>query len=188
MRELIFIVDSLFALVVGAFLLRLLFQLVRADFRNPFAQAIVRLTNPVVVPLRKILPPIGRLDTASVVAVVLAQALRTAVKFALSGGGFPAVVPLLLLSVIELLDTTLLLFLIAIFVYVLLSWVSQDGYSPIGRLLGSLVEPVLGPFRRAMPSLGGLDLSPIVVILLISVARMILNDRLAPLLGVGLYG
>jgi len=182
MRELLFVVDFIFSLVVGAFLLRLLFQLVRADFRNPLAQAIVRITNPVVVPLRKLLPPLGRVDTASVVAVVLAQMLRTLLKYLLSGAGAPALLPLLAVSVVELLDTTLLLYLVAIFVYVILSWVSPDGYSPVGRLLGSLVEPVLGPFRRALPSLGGLDLSPIVVILLISVLRMVLNDRLAPLL------
>jgi YggT family protein len=188
MRELIFVVDTLFSLVVGAFLLRLLFQLVRADFRNPFAQAIVRITNPLVVPLRKVLPPIGRVDTASVVAVVVAQMLRTGLVYAMSTGGAPPLVPLLLLSVVELLDTTLLLFLIAIFVYVLLSWVSPDGYSPIGRLLGSLVEPVLAPFRRALPSLGGLDLSPIVAILLISVLRMVLNGRVAPLLTGGGFG
>lgn len=188
MRELIFIFDSLLALVVGAFLLRLLFQLVRADFRNPLAQAIVKVTNPVVVPLRKVVPPIGRVDTASVVAVLLAQMLRTGIVYALGAGAAPPLGSLLALAVVALLDTTLLLFLIAIFVYVLLSWVSPDGYSPVGRLLGSLVEPVLGPFRRALPSLGGLDLSPIVVILLISVLRMVLNGRIAPLLTGGGVG
>ncbi len=187
MRELIFIVDSLLALVVGAFLLRLLFQLVRADFRNPFSQAIVRLTNPVVVPLRKVLPPVGRVDTASVVAVVLAQMVRTALRFSLGLGAAPSLVTLLLLAVIELLDTTLLLYLVAIFVYVLLSWVSPDGYNPVGRLLSSLVEPLLAPFRRALPTLGGLDLSPVVVILLLSVLRMVLEGRIEPLLlGAGL--
>jgi YggT family protein len=188
MRELIFVVDFVFALVVGAFLLRLLFQLVRADFRNPFAQAIVRLTNPVVVPLRKVLPPLGRVDTASVVAVVLAQMLRTGLVAWLRVGDVPSLGPLLGFSVVQLLDTTLLLFLIAIFVYVILSWVTPDGYNPVARLLGNLVEPVLAPFRRALPSLGGLDLSPLVVILLISVLRMVLNGRIAPLLAGGGLG
>ncbi len=186
MNELRFVFDFVFGLLVGAFLLRLIFQLVRADFRNPFAQAIVRVTNPVVVPLRKVLPPMGRIDTASVVAVILAQVLRTVVDQALGMGAIASVGVLLVLAVISLLDTTLMLFLVAIFVYVLLSWVSPDPYNPISRLLGSLVEPILGPFRRALPSLGGLDLSPIVVILIISVLRMILNNRIAPLLIGGL--
>ncbi|MCZ8129823.1 MAG: YggT family protein [Steroidobacteraceae bacterium] len=182
MRELIFVVDSLFALVVGAFLLRLLFQLVRADFRNPVAQAVVRVTNPLVVPLRKVLPPIGRLDTASVVALLLAQMLRTAAVVALSGAPLPGIAPLLLLSLVEVLDLALLILLVAIFVYVILGWVAPGGYSPVARLLGDLVEPVLAPLRRALPSLGGLDLSPLVAILLISVVRMVLNGRIAPLL------
>jgi YggT family protein len=184
MRELIFIVDTLFALVVGAFLLRLLCQIVRTDFRNPLVQAIVRLTNPLVMPLRRVLPPIGRVDSASVIAVLLAQMLRTTLVLVLAGDGLPSVVPLLLLSVVELLDTTLLVFLGAIFLYVILSWVSPDGYTPAGRLLADLVEPLLRPFRRLVPPLGGLDLSPLAVILLLSVLRMVLNGRLAPLLGV----
>jgi YggT family protein len=188
MRELIFVVDFVFSLVVGAFLLRLLFQVVRADFRNPFAQAIVRVTNPIVVPLRKVLPPLGRVDTASVVAVVLAQMLRTGIVFALGAGAAPPLGNLLAIAIVELLDTTLLLFLVAIFVYVILSWVSPDGYNPVARLLGNLVEPLLAPFRRALPSLGGLDLSPLVVILLISVLRMVLNGRIAPLLTGGGLG
>jgi YggT family protein len=187
MNELRFVFDFVFGLLVGAFLLRLIFQLVRADFRNPFAQAIVRVTNPVVVPLRKVLPPIGRIDTASVVAVLLAQILRTVVDQLLGIGAVASIGLLLALSIVSLLDTTLLLFLVAIFVYVLLSWVSPDPYNPVSRLLGSLVEPLLGPFRRALPSLGGLDLSPIVVILLISVLRMVLNNRIAPLL-IGAFG
>jgi YggT family protein len=184
MRELIFIVDTLFALLVGAFLLRLLCQIVRTDFRNPLVQAIVRLTNPLVMPLRRVLPPIGRVDSASVVAVLLMQMLRTTLVLLLAGDGLPAVLPLLLLSVVELLDTTLLVLLVAIFGYVILSWVSPDGYTPPGRLLADLVEPLLRPFRRMVPPLGGLDLSPLLVILLLSVLRMVLNGRLAPLLGV----
>lgn len=182
MRELIFIVDTLFGLVVGAFLLRLVLQLVRTDFRNPLVQAIVRITNPVIMPLRRVLPPLGRLDTASVVAVIGAQMLKTTLVLLLSGAGLPSAVTLLLLAVIDLLDLTLLMYLAAVFVYVLLSWVAPDGHNPAGRLLGDLVEPLLGPFRRALPSLGGLDLSPIVVILLLSVLRMVLSGRIAPLL------
>jgi YggT family protein len=182
MRELAFIVDSVMSLVVGAFLLRLLFQLLRTDFRNPLVQAVVRLTNPLVMPLRKILPPIGRVDTASVVAVLLAQVLQTVLLQFLQAGALPGVGVLLVVALVKVIDTTLLVFLVAIFLYVLLSWVAPDGYSPGGRLLADLVGPLLGPFRRAIPPLGGLDLSPLVVILLLSLLRMVLNDRILPLL------
>ena len=72
------------------------------------------------------------------------------------------------------------------FVYVVLGWVAPGGYHPAARLLGALVEPLLGPFRRALPALGGLDLSPLVVVLLLSVLRMVLNGRIVPLvMGLG---
>lgn len=184
MRELHFIVDAVFSLVVAAFLLRVILQFVRvgADSRNPFLQAIVRFTNPLVLPLRKVMPPIGRLDTASLVAVVLVQAVRTVVSSLLLQGIVPSIGFLLASSVVSLLDTVLLLYFVAIILYVVLAWVSPDAYSPASRLLGLLVEPVLAPLRRALPAFGGLDLSPMIAGLLIVVLRMVLNDRIAPLL------
>ena len=182
MRELAFLVDSVLALVVGAFLLRLLFQLLRVDFRNPLAQAIVRLTNPVVIPLRRILPPLGRLDTASVTATVLAQVLRTLLVRLIESGALPSAGHLLILAVLELIDTTLVVFLGALILYVVLSWVSPEGYNPASRLLASLVDPMLRPLRRALPTLGGLDLSPLVASLLLILLRMVLAGRVAPLL------
>ena len=87
MRELSFLIDTVLSLVVGAFLLRLLFQLVRTDFRNPLVQAVVRITNPLVMPLRRVLPPVGRLDSASLVALLLAQLVRTALVMLVDFGG-----------------------------------------------------------------------------------------------------
>jgi YggT family protein len=182
MREMLFVIDTLLTLVVGAFLLRLLFQIVRADFRNPLAQAIVRVTNPVVLPLRRLFPPAGRLDVASVVAVLIAQMAQTAIVSALSVGHVPPLLVLLISAALELVNTTLLLYQFAVFIYVLLSWVQTDEFSAVGRLLADLCEPLLRPLRRALPSLGGLDLSPLVLLILLQVLRMIVNGRIAPLL------
>lgn len=182
MPELSFLVNSIFSLVVGVFLLRLLFQLVRTDFRNPFVQAIVRLTNPVVMPLRRVLPPIGRVDTASVVAVIAAQLLQTALIELLYAGHLASARYLLITAVLTLVDTTLYGFLIAIFVWWVLGMVAPDTYNPVSRLLSAMIEPILRPFRRALPLVGGFDFSPLAVTLLIIVLRMILNDRIRPLL------
>jgi YggT family protein len=182
MRELLVVVDSVMLLVLSLFLLRLLFQLLRGDFRNPLLRVIVRLTDPVVLPLRRVLPPIGRVDTASVVAVVLAQLLWTALTELLQLGRLPPVGLLLIVAAARLLDTTLLVFLIAMILYVVLSWVAPDNYSPMSRLLGSLVEPVLRPFRRAIPAFGGLDWSVFVACIVIVLLRMILSDRIVPAL------
>ena len=181
MREISFLLDSIMSLLVSAFLLRLLFQLFRADFRNPVVQAIVRLTNPLVMPLRRILPPIGRLDTASIVAVLIAQLARTALVELLGPLGLASLGALLISAVLTLLDTTLFVFLCAVIVYVVLSYVVRDGYNPLSQATGALVEPILKPLRRAIPPLGGLDWSPLIACLLIEVLRMVLSDRIAPL-------
>jgi YggT family protein len=182
MRELAFLIDSLLSLVVGAFLLRLLLQLSRADFRNPLAQTIIRVTNPIVLPLRRVLPPIGRTDTASVVAVILAGLFRTVVARALAGASAFTPWTLLVVSVIDLLDLTILIYMFALVLYVLLSYIAADSYNPAGRVLSDLCEPLLRPFRRALPLVGSFDLSPLVVWLLLQVLRMVLNGRIAPFL------
>ena len=181
MCELNYLIDSVMALVVGALLLRLLLQWARTDFRNPLAQAISRLTNPVVLPLRRALPSIGRTDTASVVAVLGAEAAKM-LLFSLLGGALPGIGVFALGALLDLANTALLLYMFAIFVFVVLSWVASDGYNPASRLFGDLTAPLLRPLRRALPALGGIDLSPVAALLLLQVLRMVLNDRIAPLL------
>src|SRR5689334_1232435 len=85
MSALIFIVETLLSLALFVVLARLLLQLTRADFRNPVCQAVVRLTNPLILPLRRVLPPIGKVDTASVVAVVIIAVVEVAIIFAIRG-------------------------------------------------------------------------------------------------------
>lgn len=161
MSAILFIVETLASLIVYVFLLRLLLQLARADFRNPIAQAIVRITNPVIVPLRRILPPVGKVDSASVVAVVLLVLAEVAMLHVLRGLGLPNTLPWLQLAAYELARSVLWLYFYAIFLYALISLVAQGQGSPIQYLLASLCEPVLQPIRRLIPPFGGLDLSPL---------------------------
>ena len=175
MRELIFVIDSLSGLLVGAFLLRLLLQWARVDFRNPLARAVLQITNPLVLPLRRLLPSVGALDTAAIVAVILVQALRHALIVWLATGSGANVPTLLLGSLLSLVDTVLLLYIVLLFVWVVLSWVSPD---PMSYIIGQVLAPLLQPFQRAVPTLAGLDLSPLFLILTLQVARMLL-ERLA---------
>lgn len=165
MNALIFIVDSLLSLAVYVFLLRLLLQLSRADFRNPLSQAIVKLTNWLVLPLRKLLPPIGSVDTASLVAVYATQVAAVGLVFLVSTGIAMPVTDLLWWALKKTVVSTLQLYTVAIVVYALLSLVAPGTYSPVVGLLQSLCEPLLRPVRRALPVMGGLDFSPLVVIL-----------------------
>jgi YggT family protein len=161
MDALIYLLETLLSLCLIAVLLRLLLQWSRADFRNPMARSIVHITNPIIVPLRRLLPAVGRLDTASCVAVIVFAVLEVAVRPLLSGfGALPALI-WVQFAAIEILRTTLWTYFFAILVYSMLSLVAPGTYSPAQGLLVSLCEPVLRPFRRVIPALGGLDLSPL---------------------------
>jgi YggT family protein len=161
MSAIVYIVDTLLSLALFVVLARLLLQLTRADFRNPIAQAIVQLTNPLIVPLRRVLPPIGKLDTASVVAVLLVAGVEVAVLTALRGAGLPDWLGWLDALALEIAHTLLWTYCYAILIYWLLSFIAPGGYSPLQAVLTSLCEPVLRPFRRFIPSVAGLDLSPL---------------------------
>ena len=161
MQALIFIVDTLIGLYLLVLLLRLLLQLTRADFRNPVARALVQVTNPVIVPLRRLLPPVGRIDTASVVAILVVATMRILANQALLGLGVPSPADLAGDLLASLLRLVLHTYFYAIFLYALLSLVAPGAGSPAQSLLHSLGEPVLRPIRRTIPPLGGLDLSPL---------------------------
>jgi len=152
-------------LAVFAFLMRVILQLVRAEFRNPIAQAIVRITNPLVLPLRRVIPPIGRFDTASLIALLLVELAAAAILLSLDGLGPPATTVLVRFAILDLVQKVLQFYLVAVIVYVLLGWVAPGTYSPAGALLSSICEPLLAPFRRIVPPIGGLDLSPLFVLI-----------------------
>jgi YggT family protein len=159
MEAIRYIVDMLLWLLLLAFVLRLLFQLVRADFRDPMADAIVRVTNWLILPLRKVLPPIGKIDTATVVAVLLVAAMRTFILLALAGAGIGDVVVFLRITLLDLVGMVLRVYLFAMLLYWLTSFVSPGGYAPGIRLLAQLCEPILKPVRRAIPRIGQIDFS-----------------------------
>jgi YggT family protein len=167
MSAIIFIVDTLLSLALFVVLARLLLQWTRADFRNPLCQAVVKLTNPLILPLRRVLPPIGKVDTASVVAVLLIATVEVGCIFALHGVGLPPPELWIRQVLLEIARTLLRTYLIAIFLYALLSLIAPGGYSPLQSLLTTLCEPVLRPIRRVIPAIAGLDLSPLWAIILI---------------------
>jgi YggT family protein len=161
MSAIIFIIETLLSLALFVVLARLLLQWTRADFRNPICQAVVRLTNPLIMPLRRVLPPVGKVDTASVVAVVIVAFIQVAIVFVLRGITFPGPVLWLRMVALEITRTLLWTYFYAIFLYALLSMIAPGGYSPLQSVLASLCEPALRPFRRLIPAVAGLDLSPL---------------------------
>ncbi len=165
MDALDFIIESVLSLAVFAFLLRFLLPMMRADFRNPLSQAVLSLTNWLVLPLRRVLPPMGRMDTASLVALVTVQLMATLLMFRLRTGALLPFVPLVVAGSMSLAISTIRLFQVLIFVYALLSFIAPGTYSPVVGLLASLCEPLLRPLRRVLPVIGGLDFSPLVALI-----------------------
>jgi YggT family protein len=174
MTALIFIVDTLLSLALFVVLARLLLQWARADFRNPIAQAIVRITNPLILPLRRVLPPIGKVDTASVVAVLLVTIIKVGILFALTGYGTPGLEVWVQAVILEVLRSVLRMYLGAILLYALLSLIAPGGYSPLQSVLASICEPILRPFRRLIPPIAGIDLSPLWVVIAIQAILLLL--------------
>ncbi|MDH3514747.1 MAG: YggT family protein [Gammaproteobacteria bacterium] len=159
------IVEVVFGLYILAVLLRFLFQLARADFYNPISQFLVALTNPLLKPLRRIIPGLFGIDLAS---LVLLLALKCLELFILSWliARTPDLLPLSLAAVLSLVRLVINVYFYAILLRVILSWFMPYGIrqNPAGDLLVSLTEPLMRPARRLIPPVGGLDLSPIVAL------------------------
>jgi YggT family protein len=175
MEAIRYIVDTLLWLLTLAFVLRLLFQWVRADFRDPMADAIVRVTNWLILPLRRLLPPIGKVDTATVVAVIVIASVRTFAALGLAGQGVGDVVQFLRITLVSLVDLVLRIYLFALLLYWLTSFVSPGGYAPGLRLLARLCEPILKPVRRIIPPIGQIDFSVLWVSIVIGALLVLLR-------------
>ncbi len=173
-----FLIQTLFGLYILAVMLRFLLAWARADFYNPLSQFLVRITNPVLRPLRRVIPPVGGVDTASIILMLLLQLLSTALILALRGAsaGLPE---LLLWSLKELVALLFNVFIFSILIQAILSWVNPMGHNPVASLLHSLNEPVLRPIRRVIPPISGMDLSPLVAIIGLQVLKMLIVPLLA---------
>lgn len=174
-QALAFLVDTFFSLLFFVFLLRLLLQWVRADFRNPLCQAVVQLTNPVIMTLRRVLPPIGKIDSASVVAVLVVALARVGASSWAHGFGLPLLPLWLQLAGLEILRSVLWIYFWSLFINALLSWIAPGPGSPAQSVLNAICEPVLQPLRRVIPPLAGLDLSGLVAMIAIQFLLLLLN-------------
>jgi len=167
-----FLITTAFGLYILIVMLRFVLQIVRADFYNPMSQFIVKATNPVLRPLRRYVPGAGGIDLASVVVMIVLKYVELSVT-AWVVGHSPHVAGVLMLSVAQLLSLLVNVFFFAIIIQVILSWVNPGNYNPVIALVYSLTEPLLGPARRVIPPIGGLDLSPIVVIVALKLVDLL---------------
>jgi len=178
----VFLIQTLFGLYILVVMLRFLLQLIRADFYNPVSQFVVKVTAPPLRPLRRLIPGFAGLDVSALVLAWLLKSLELALVVMLLGaGGGP--LGSLLWAIPELVDLVLNIFLFAILIQVVLSWISPGTYNPAAKLLYSLTEPLLKPARRLLPPISGLDLSPMLVMIGLVLLKMLLLPPLKMLTG-----
>jgi YggT family protein len=180
-----YLIQTVLSLYLMAMLLRFLLQLVRADFYNPICQFLVKITNPLVIPLRRVVPGFGGLDLASLLLALLLQLAGIVAMLWLSGmTALPNPLVLLLWSAIGVFALLVNIYFFALLAMIILSWVAPGSQHPAIYLLYQITEPVMAPFRKALPAMGGLDFSPILVFILINVIQISLRHMAQ---GVGLH-
>lgn len=172
-NPIILILDTVFSIYIGAVMLRFLLQWVRADFRNPISKFLIAITHPLLKILRRFIPAIGNIDTASIVLMLALQILSIGGMVVLQGASI-SIGALILTAFAQLISLLLNVLFYAIFARALLSWFQQGSYNDISRLLFSLTEPTLKICRAMLPNFGGLDLSVIIAILGIQLAQMLI--------------
>lgn len=178
----ILLVSTLFSMYLLIVILRFSLQLARADFYNPMSQFIVKATNPLLLPLRKVIPGLFGLDIASLILAYIIQCAATAALLALAGGGFH-LEAVITWSFIGLLAFIVNLYFWAMIIMIVASFIAPTSHNPILLLIRQLVEPLMAPFRRLIPPMGPIDLSPIAVFLIIGIIEIVLRSLAA---GIGL--
>lgn len=177
------LVQFVFGALITLVILRVLLQVIRANFHNPICQFLYKATNPVLIPLRRVIPAWRSLDMAGVLIAWLLTALKLYLLFALMGQSL-GIAGLALMAVADLIGSVLMIVMVLLIVRIVLSFIGNGGsYHPAVPLVFGLTEPLLKPIRRALPAPGGLDFSPMLAWLAIVLARMLIVQ---PLLDGGL--
>jgi len=173
-----FLIQTLFGLYILVVMLRFLLQWARADFYNPLSQFLVKITNLPLLPLRRIIPGFGGLDSAAIVLMFTLKYAELLLLSLLPGHSLPNLLGLGILALVELLALALNVFLFGIFIQAILSWIGNTGHNPVASLLYQLTAPILRPFRNLIPPVSGMDLSPMAAIIALYLAMLLI---IAPL-------
>ena len=187
-HTLLYIINALAPIVTFFFIARFLLQATQADFYNPISQGVVAITNPVLKPIRMLIPSMGRWDFAALIGAILVEGLFAYILIVLSDGYFPGFLKIAVHAVFEAVGMVLTviwaMILISIVASLLMSFGGMNVQHPILSLINQIIEPIMAPARRLIPPMGGLDFSPILVLLLLGV----LSDSILPQLQYGIIG
>lgn len=171
----IMLVKTLAEMYLFIVILRFLFQVVRADFYNPLSQFVVKATNPPLKPLRRIIPGVAGIDFASVVLALLIQWFSMQAIALILGAGIIPPISAILWSLIGTISLVVHIYFWGMLAVIIVGWVAPQSYHPLLILLRQIIEPAMTPFRKLLPSMGGLDLSPILAFLALNVIRIVID-------------
>lgn len=167
----LFLITTLFDSYLFVLGTRLLLAWVRADYFNPITRVVIKLTDPIIIRLRRYIPNRRNLETSTLIFILFLQIIKLSL-ISMLFDTMPPVSTLLLLTVAGTLKLILSTFFYAILFYAILSWI-QPGYSPIGQLLSQLSSPILRPLQRAIPPVAGFDLTPLFALILLQFAMIL---------------
>ncbi len=170
-----YLVQTLLGLLLLGTVMRLLLQISKADFYNPISQLLVKLTNPMVLPLRKLLPAFRIFDLSSLVLSILLQMLLIVILLKVNGSYIPNMSLLAIWSFIGVIAIVMKIYFFALLAMIILSWIAPNSYHPAIQLVSQIVEPMMAPVRKILPPIGGLDFSPILVFILINIFEILLR-------------
>jgi len=181
----LFLIGTIFSIYISLVMIRFLLAIVRADFYNPISQTIVRFTNPPLVLLRRIIPPVGRIDTSAIVLMLILQLLELWLRTFIIGHPVP-VTALFVLAIFELIKLTIWVYIIALILQAIMSWINPGMYqmqNPMVSILHQLTTPIMKPIRNILPRTGMIDFSPMLAIIGLYVLLIIVNGILRSLIG-----
>jgi YggT family protein len=169
------VVDTLSSLYVMIVLMRFILQLSRADFYNPISQFVVKATNPLLIPLRRLVPGVAGIDLASIVLAILVQSVALGLKVAVLGYAIENPVNILLLAAVLVASVMIKIYFWSLIIMIVASWIAPGSGHPALLLINQICEPLMKPFRSILPAMGGLDLSPILAFLSLQVLETVVN-------------
>lgn len=175
----IYLVQTLFNLYLMAIVMRFVLQLARADFYNPISQFIVKVTDPLLKPLRRFIPGYGGIDIASIALALLVQIVGIYLILLILGAGIPNPLQPLLWSIVGFVSLLLNIAFFAMIIMIILSWVAPNSHNPAAELLRQITDPILRPVQKLIPPIGGLDLSPIFVFIAINLLEIMVVRNMA---------
>ncbi len=178
----IFLVQLFFDIFILAFLLRYLLTKLRINSYNPLSEVIIRVTNPVLKPLRRMIPGYYGVDWSSIVALLLIQSLEIIITQLIIRGDVIAINALFILTMANLLKMILYIYMFTIIIQVIISWINPSAYNPIVTIMSQLTDPILRPVRRIASFGGGLDFSPLIVLVIIQLLMILI---ISPLMEIG---